>query len=639
MMVAQTAISSPTLEKMQASLVKVATFLQWGGVIAIFLLPIIICTDVGMRVFNRAISGSLEIQNNLLVLNTFSVIALLQITNTHMGIDLVYDKFNNTFKRACDVMVSSLSSGVLLLLAYQAFRTFSGKMGFLSDELQIPIHFYYFLPIIGLGLAFIMSFFNMINDVILSILNKQFFSLVLGLAVTAAIIYFPFWYRSADLNLSYFALGGIIFLLMFFLLFCKMPIGWLMCTLGIVGLLIVSRSMIAAMGYVGSTPYAATATNNFVALPMFVLMGTLILHSGISQDLFDCANKWLGNKPGGLGMATVAGCTGFAAVSGDSMSTAVTIGSVALPEMQKLKYDPALSTGALAAGGTLGILIPPSSGFIIYGIVTETSIGRLFLAGIIPGLLLASMFMAYIYYVAKTSPHKAPSGLEYTMEEKVKSLLGILPMLALFMLVLGGIVGGIFSPTEGGGVGAAGAFLFALAKRKLTPQNFLSALRAAGLLSGKLMCIMIGVGILGYFFAATRLPFVIADWITGLPLNRYIIFSIIVFVFILLGCMMNVIPMLTLVLPSIFPTIVALGFDPVWFGVICVMVMEMGQITPPVGVVVFALAGVAKGIPMSTIFRGITPFLMLIIVGVILITALPGLATWLPNTMLGMEQL
>ncbi len=632
-------IESPAFNKFEEMLTKFAKLFQWAGVFAMTVMPLLICTDVVMRLFDKSILGAIEMQNNLLVLNTFGTIALLQVTYNHMGIDLIYEKFSTNGKRAADVMVSTLSFCVLCLLTYQSFKTFNGRAGFLSDELQLPSQMYYIMPVFGLALASLMSGFSALKDLWLAVLNKQFLPIILGVVATALIIYFPFWYKAADLDLSYFALGGIIFLLMFFLLFCKMPIGWVMCVCGTIGLVIVSRSMLAAMAYVGSTPYASVAQNNFVALPMFVLMGTLILHSGISQDLFDCANKWIGHKPGGLGMATVAGCTGFAAVSGDSMSTAVTMGSVALPEMRKLKYDPALSTGALAAGGTLGILIPPSSGFIVYGIVTETSIGRLFLAGIIPGLLLASMFMAYIYYVAKKDPQRAPSGVRYPYSERLKSLTGILPMLALFVLVLGGIIFGIFSPTEGGGIGAMGAFLFALVRRKLNVKNMLASLRSAGALSAKLMCIMIGVGVLGYFFAATRLPFIIADWLTGLPLNKYIIFAIIIGIFVILGCVMNVIPMLTLILPSLFPSIVALGFDPVWFGVICVMVMEMGQITPPVGVVVFALAGVATDTPMATIFKGIVPFLLLIIVGVALVTIFPDLAIWLPNTMIGLEQL
>ena len=305
--------------------------------------------------------------------------------------------------------------------------------------------------------------------------------------------------------------------------------------------------------------------------------------------------------------------------------------------MMRLKYSPSLATGALAAGGTLGILIPPSAGFIIYGIVTEVSIGRLFMAGLIPGVMLALMFMGYIYIMAVRHPEMAPRGPKYPLSERIRSTTGLLPILALFVLVLGSIVMGICSPTEGGAIGAAGAFLYAAARRKLTKANLFASLIETAELTARIMAIMIGVAILGYFFAATRLPFLLADFIVALPFNRYVVFAIIIGIYVILGCMMNVIPMLMLTLPSIFPTVLALGFDPVWFGVVSVMVMEMGQITPPVGVVVFALAGVAKGIPIATIFKGIVPFVFMMILATFVITVFPSIATWLPYTLMGPE--
>jgi tripartite ATP-independent transporter DctM subunit len=291
----------------------------------------------------------------------------------------------------------------------------------------------------------------------------------------------------------------------------------------------------------------------------------------------------------------------------------------------------------LAAGGTLGILIPPSAGFIIYGIVTEVSIGRLFLAGIVPGLLLAGLFMTYIYITAKRHPEMAPRGPRYPFRDRVRSSMGLLPILSLFLLVLGSIVTGACSPTEGGAVGAAGAFLFALFRRRINWRSFVEPLDDAAVLTAKIMCIMVGVTLMGYFFAATRLPFLLAEFIVALPFNRYVIFLIIIAIYVAGGCMMNVIPLLMLTLPSLFPTILALGFDPVWFGVISVMVMEMGQITPPVGVVVFSLSGVAKDIPMETIFKGIVPFVGLILLAIAILTVFPDLATWLPYLMMGPE--
>lgn len=627
----------PVLDKALSQMEKFLSKIRWLGIISVLGMMILICTDVTCRLFKIAVPGALELQENLLVLNTFALIALMQLRNNHMGIDLIYNRMGADLQRFADTLVSFLTVIILAVLVYESAHSFTLKMGTQSAELYMPMEFYHWMPVCGLGLCLLVSLVQLLRTSLVTIYERKFFSFVMGVAVAAALVYLPFLYRGMATNISPLALGGLAFLLMFTLLLLKMPIGWAMCSVGAIGMIAVARSIPAALATVGTTPYSAVAAYNFVALPMFVLMGTLILYSGVSQDLFDAANKWIGHYPGGMGMASVAGCTGFAAVCGDSMSTAVTMGSVALPEMNRLKYNPRISTGAIAAGGTLGILIPPSSGFIIYGIVTEVSIGRLFLAGIVPGLLLSFLFMLYIYITAKVNPAMAPAGPRYPLKERIMGTTGVLPMIALFVLVLGSIVAGVCSPTEGGAIGAAGAFLYAGAKRKLTRKNVTEALSGASVLSARIMTIMVGVGVLGYFFATTRLPFLLADWIVSLPFNRFVIFAIIIVIYVILGCMMNVIPMLMLTLPSIFPTVMALGFDPVWFGVVSVMVMEMGQITPPVGVVVFALAGVAKGVPMETIFRGIVPFVGMILFGVLLITLVPDLATWLPYKMMGPE--
>jgi tripartite ATP-independent transporter DctM subunit len=299
--------------------------------------------------------------------------------------------------------------------------------------------------------------------------------------------------------------------------------------------------------------------------------------------------------------------------------------------MEKKKYSPSLATGSLAAGGTLGILIPPSVGFIFYAIVTEESVGKLFIAGIFPGLLLAGLFMLCIYFMAKYKPDLAPRGESTSLREKLISLRGIIPMLLLFVLILGGILGGVFSPTEGGGIGAVGAFVYALCRKRISRKNLMLAMRETAKLTTKLLMILIGVAILSYFLAATRLPFILADVVTGLDVGRYTIFAAILLLFIVLGCLMNVIPMILLTLPAIYPSIVALGFDPIWFGVITVIVMEMGQITPPIGVNVFALSSVAKGVPMETIFKGVFPFFACMVVCVVILTFFPQIALFLPG--------
>jgi len=635
--------SLPFLDNAMSKLDSFFSKLRWVSILSMLVLPILISIDVICRFFGISVPGSIELQQNLLVLNTFALLGLLQIRRGHMGIDLTYDRMPLGMKRWSDVFVNTLSVLVLVVMVYETCHAFMVKAGSsqLSMELYIPMEYYYWMPVFGLVSAIVVALPQLVRSLFQCMLQKHFLALILGLVCAIGLAYLPFWYREASFSMSNLALGGIAFFLLFLFLCARMPIVWAMCIVGALGMVAISRNIPAAIAAVGTTAYTATGNYNFVALPLFVLMGTLILYSGISKDLFDSASKWIGHYPGGIGIASVAGCTGFSAVCGDSMATAVTMGSVALPEMERLKYDRRLSTGLLAAGGTLGILIPPSTGFIIYGIVTEVSIGRLFLAGIFPGLLLAFLFGLYVYLVAKRKPHMAPSGPRYPMRERIASSFGLLPILGIFFLVLGSIVMGICSPNEGGAVGAMGSFLYALSRGKMTRANLTEALAVAGNLSARIMAIMIGVAILGYFFAGTRLPFLLADFITSLPFDRYIVFAIVVIIYVVLGTVMNVIPMLMLTLPSIFPTMcdpnIGLGFDPIWFGVISVMVMEMGQITPPVGVVVFALAGVAKGIPMETIFRGIFPFVGLIIVGVIIITFFPELATWLPYLLMGRE--
>ncbi|MCH5276276.1 MAG: TRAP transporter large permease subunit [Desulfovibrionaceae bacterium] len=639
-----TTLGQGDLPKQDGSLARLAFLLDrlcskanWLAYIAVAIMPVLICADVVGRIVGTGVPGALELQQNLLVLATYGIMGWLQSRDQHMSIDFVYKHMKGGGKAWADVFVISMTLVILCVLSWESVHIFMTKIGTLSLELYLPLELYYWMPIFGLALTLIVVALQTVRHITGALRDGHALSVVLALMLTAALVYLPFWYRESDYEVSNLVLGGIAFLLLFFFLFMKMPIGWTMCTIGAMGSIAIYRTVNAALAVVGSTPYSATASYSLVALPLFVLMGCLILYSGISVDLFNSANKWIGHLPGGMGMAGVAGCTGFAAVCGDSLATAVTMGSVSLPEMQNLKYDPALATGSLAAGGTLGILIPPSAGFIIYGIVTEVSIGRLFLAGLMPGLLLAGMFMTYIYITAVRHPEMAPRGPRYSLSEKVRSSLGLLPILALFVLVLGCIVKGICSPTEGGAVGVAGAFFYALARRKLTKENLLASLDETAILTGRIMLIMVGVGMLSFFFAQSRLPFLLADFIAGLEFNKFVIFGIIVVIYVILGCMMNVIPMLMLTLPSIFPTVLAMGFDPVWFGVVSVMIMEMGQITPPVGVVVFALSGVAKGIPMETIFRGIVPFVAIMIVGVILVTVFPGIATWLPYSIMGPE--
>jgi C4-dicarboxylate transporter DctM subunit len=332
-------------------------------------------------------------------------------------------------------------------------------------------------------------------------------------------------------------------------------------------------------------------------------------------------------------MATVGACAGFAAVSGSSLATVATMGTVALPEMKKYKYSPELATGAIAAGGTLGILIPPSVVLVIYGILTEQSIAALFLAGFIPGILEALFYIITISIVCRFNPKAGPAGPKTTFKEKIISLKDTWPIFTIFVIVIGGIYTGIFSPTEAAGIGAFSALLIALLKRKLARNNFISSLEDTMKSTAMIFTILIGAMVLGYFLTATRLPFELANVVSGLDLNRFIILGLILAVYVILGCIMIPMAMVILTIPIVFPLITAQGFDPIWFGIITVRIFEIAQITPPVGMNVFVMKGVAPDIPMGTIYKGIIPFFIADICHLILLIVFPQIALFLPSLM------
>jgi tripartite ATP-independent transporter DctM subunit len=341
--------------------------------------------------------------------------------------------------------------------------------------------------------------------------------------------------------------------------------------------------------------------------------------------------RWLGFLPGGLAMATVGSCAGFAAVCGSAPATVATMGTVALPEMRRYKYDPRLATGCIAAGGSIGSMIPPSVALIIYAILTEQSIGKLFLAGFLPGVLEAFFYMITIYILCKRNPLMGPKGERVSFRQRILSLKGTWGVLALFILVIGGIYAGIFTPTEAAGIGAFGALLYALGKRQLSWKKFTDSLVETGKTTAIAFLILIGAVIFGYFLAVTRLPFELGSFVSELDVNRYVILGVIMLTYLFLGAVMSGLAVIMLIVPIFFPVIVALGFDPIWFGIITVRMMEIGQITPPVGINVFIMKGVAKDVPISVIYRGIAPFLIADILHVVLLVVFPQIALFLPG--------
>ena len=413
----------------------------------------------------------------------------------------------------------------------------------------------------------------------------------------------------------------------------RMPIGIAMLLVGIVGFAILNGPQ-AALAALGSYPYQYAAVYDFAVIPLFVLMGNLGSVSGMARELYAAAYSWIGHVRGGLAHATILACAGFAAVSGSSVASAVTMGKVCLPEMRRYNYSHRLATGVIAAGGTLGILIPPSTAFVIYGLLTEQSIGKLLLAGILPGLLLTAIFMVTVALWMHFKPQYGPAGPRATWGERKKTLLGAGPMLFIVLVSIGGIYVGAFTPSEAAAVGAALAFGYALWRRSLGGGNLSRILIETVNTTALVFLILIGALVFGPFLALSGLPEKIAQMLADLDVPRVVILVMILSVYILLGTFLEGFSMLVLTLPIVFPIIKALGYDPIWFGVIMVIVLEMGLIDPPVGINVFIVKGLVPDVPMSEIFAGIVPFWFAMAVCIAILIAFPDIAMLIPNTMI-----
>ena len=423
---------------------------------------------------------------------------------------------------------------------------------------------------------------------------------------------------------------GIFFL--FLLLALRMQIGFSMALVGFLGFAILS-SLSSSFAIMGMEPFKIGAAYSLTVIPLFILMGQFANHSKMGFEIYQTVYRWIGFLPGGLSMATIGACGGFAAISGSSLAAAATMGMVALPEMKRFKYDNALATGCVAAGGTLGILIPPSTVMIIYGILTEQPIATLFVAGILPGLLLTGLFILTVYVVTKIKPDLGPPGPKFSMKERIYSLKDTWSIFSLFLLVIGGLYTGWFTPSEAAGVGAFGAFVITLVKKKLTWDNLKESLAQTVRTTAMVFLILIGAHIFGYFLTISQIPDQLSILATKWGLSKYFILALIIFAYIVMGCFMEGLALMVLTIPIVYPMVLDLGFDPIWFGIIITLVMEMSLITPPVGINVFIISGITKDVPMYVIFRGIIPFWCAMLVCVILLILFPEIALWLPLTM------
>lgn len=423
------------------------------------------------------------------------------------------------------------------------------------------------------------------------------------------------------------------FLVLFVLVFIGVPLGFGLMLVGIGGFAIVRGGIEPALSMAGQQILDISTNFGFTVLPLFILMGAFVHRAELSDELYEATNAWLGHRRGGLAMATVAACGGFAAVSGSSLATAATMAKVAMPSMRRFGYHDSLAAGSVAAGGTLGILIPPSVPLVIYGILTETDIGKLFIAGLIPGILLTFLFIISISIATYFKPEIGPPGERRTWPERWRSLGKVWGIVALFALVLGGIYFGIFTPTEAAGVGAAGAFLFALARRKLGWKQLIESLIDAGRTTGMIFVVAFGALIFSQFVALAGLSDALVTLITSLDVPPIGVILVMCVILILLGCVFDSLAMLLLTVPLFVPIIEPLGVDVIWFGIVMIIVVELGLITPPVGMNVFVVKSALLDVDLWAIYRGVWPFIFATIVCLTLIMLFPQIALLLPEFM------
>ena len=583
-------------------------------------------------ILNRPLLGMVELEEYMIVILVFLGMAYTQSRRQHISVNFITSRLPEGVQTIILGGTSLLSVVLSLALSWQSIVLSLTYMKKGVDTFHLHIPLFPLLWIIGLGF-FLLAL----------VLAKDFFRasaktigegrggwVIVNMAVAVLLTVLPivFALLNFEPDLKVAQIAGLGALLVF--LFSGMLIGTVLGVLGCLGMAILFGYS-AGLGLFRTVPISTTASYSLCVIPFFILMGEICFHAGLSEKLYRTAYRWVGQFRGGLSMATVLACGAFSAVSGSSLATAATMGTVSLPEMKRYNYADTLATGSIAAGGTIGILIPPSVILIIYGILVEVSIAELFFAGIIPGLISLFYYVVAIFVWTRINPDIGPPGPRSTFGEKVRSLKDTWEVLCLFLLIMGGIYGGLFTPTEAGAIGASGALLFGLIRQRVSKKNLFESLLATGRTTSMVFLVVIGTAIYGYFLTSTQLPMELANTVVGLKLPPFFIIMIIIMICFALGCVMGTLPLVFITVPIFAPVVETLGYDLIWFGVIVVVVSEIGLITPPVGMNVFIMSGVAKDVPLGTIFRGIFPFLIADFARLLTLILFPSLTLFLPQ--------
>jgi len=607
----------------------VARFLNAAGACTSLLMVVLVTAHVISRaLFHQPLVGTVELEELMIVILVYCGISYTQITGNHISVDFITARLPKGAQAVLAVAASLVQGLFFMVLTWQSLAQSITRLndGTATFDLRIPLFWVMWIISIGFFLFAVNTLTDFLKNAYFAFKNGHGLATVIAMVVSVVLVFLPLTGIEMELEMGQYF--GVIALLIF--LFSGMLIGAALGFLGFFGMALLFGAD-SGLGLLRTVPYSMTASYSLCVIPFFILMGELCFQSGLSEKLYKAAYKWVGQFRGGLSMATVLACGAFSAVSGSSLATAATMGAVSLPEMKRYKYADTLATGSIAAGGTIGILIPPSVVLIIYGILTEVSIAELFFAGIIPGLLSLLYYLIAIMIWTRVNPQVGPVGPRFTMGERVKSLGDTWEVLCLFALIMGGIYGGFFTPTEAGAVGATGALVFGLIRRRITGKNLYSALLSTGRTTSMVFLVVIGTAIYGYFLTSTQLPMELANYATNLAIPPVAIIAAIVTICFGLGCVMGTLPLVFITVPIFAPVVESLGFDLIWFGIIVVVISEIGMITPPVGINVYIMKGIAGDVPLSTIFKGIFPFLLADVARLITLIAFPSVSLFLPQ--------
>jgi len=628
-------IGSGTAESFRRFLLGKTGVVNTAGVLFLAVIMLLTAADVLCRyLFDSPITGAMEVVSLALLLSVVAVIPYVGAMNRHIAIDFLTNALSERKRLLLNSLTALVSLFLVTVIIWRsiAYGLFLIETNQGTSALHIPLFPFVFALAAGFFLYGLVLAANLLWDLSKAIRSswQGLLWIAVGVAILLALYYLTAWPLKPAWKMDPVTTGlvGLIFLVLAFI--SGLPIFSTLLMVGFLGICYL-RGPNAGLSVMGSSPFTVASHYDFSVIPLFVLMGEFCFFSGIGKDLYDAAYKWTGALPGGLAIATVGACGGFAAVCGDSMATSITMGTIAFPEMKRHKYAPSLAAGTIAAGGTLGVLIPPSLAFLLYALLTDLSIATLFISGIIPGILLVSFFIASIYLRARMDPSLAPPGPSTTWREKLLSLKGVWATLLLFALVIAGMYGGVFAPTEGGGFGAFGALVIGLARRRLSWGGIRSSLEETAKISGICMAILVGSNVFGYFLAASKLPIELARYVSQLDVWPIFILISILFIYLILGCLMPAIPMLILTVPIFFPVITTLGYDPIWYGVIMVLMFEVAVITPPMGINVLALQSITSEISLGVMFKGVGWFLAVMFLFIALMIVFPDIALLLPR--------